>query len=271
MPETGSIWLLEEKKLFEDIPFGSESISMERFLKLHRPVQGCPWPGARMLRRNMKLKQERQNGTHKMTMHSEQTHQSNPNMKKPVVLWSWLPVEQESLSGSVGKLMRHMRETKPAVHAFDDGISIKVNWAAFLTCIHNTVTRRIWSLTHMSKCFNVCVFVAEAPQGWAPFHYSMLIPANARHFSFTTGLIGAKPSLTSVTVQTWNGSVYEADRFLLGCGGKLPLIGRSEEFLLLMLRGGVYTDSRANTKFVSSPQFECNATEDNWKRTGSAD
>lgn len=46
------------------------------------------------------------------------------------------------------------------------------------------------------------------------FHYSTLITANARHFSFTTGLIGAEPSPnSSVTVQTWNRSAYEAGRF----------------------------------------------------------
>ena len=41
------------------------------------------------------------------------------------------------------------------------------------------------------------------------FHYAMLITANARHFSFTTGRIGAEPSpYSSVTVQTGNHSGF---------------------------------------------------------------
>lgn len=126
----------------------------------------------------------------------------------------------------------------------------------------------------------VCIFMIQAGQTahrvessspW--FHYSMLITASARHFSFSTRLTGAEPTSNhSVIVQTWNRShvtgwvlLFFFFRLRLKyCWGKVRLTGRSEEFLLLMLRDGSYTDSIASAKFVSSPQFEWNATVGNW-------
>ena len=67
-------------------------------------------------------------------------------------------------------------------------------------------------------CVCVCERENRQPTGLKSevsyFIYSMLITANARHFSFTTGHIGVKPSpYSSVPVQTWKRSVYEVDFF----------------------------------------------------------
>lgn len=127
--------------------------------------------------------------------------------------------------------------------------------------IHALVSR------HAAQLY-VCVFTfqgrrtahgVESSSPW--FHYAMLITANARHFSFTTGLVGVEPSPnSSVTVQTWNHSVYEADRVFFFLRLELKILLRQSSFdreiwgiSFVDVDGGGYTDSIANTKFVSSP------------------